>query len=174
MSLARLSDFKTAWNVSSRIDEGRKLGRIALRADGVRFEGIVVPLGLERAVYSHTIGTLFAVSQGEIAMLDEREFNYERIDVTNSVRWLSGARPRQRFRVYTYMPQASSVYRLQSAAKSGMQIAISKAYVDALERAVEMYRASVAITIPALVWPVVALTISQPEYQAYSEKDPLA
>lgn len=158
MSVARLYGYRTAWNVASRVKEGKNLGRIALRADGVEFDGLIVPLGLEQGQGYTTTGTVFAVSARELALLDEREVNYTREPITDKLRWLSGVKPRGEYLVYTYVPKQEAIETLQAARLRGLEPVVVQSYLKVIEAAVERHRSQYAIEVPVPEWSVTALS----------------
>lgn len=151
---AQLSGYRPAWNVAAQIREGNNLGRVALYADGSQYDGLIVPIGLESGAEHETIGMLFEVTVTELTLLDMRELNYDRVDVTEDVRWLQGAPVTDNFTAYVYVPKVASVRRLREAVDAGVQVAVVKSYLDILERAVQNFDFELKPNIPAPDWHV--------------------
>ncbi len=151
---ASLSGFRTAWNVATRINEGRNLGRVALYADGSPYDGLLVPIGLEAGEGYHTQGMVFQTSESDLDALDEREVNYDRVDVTHEITWLDGGAPSGTHQVYTYVPKPASVAMLHEAAKGGMKVVVTKSYLDILHHVAERYEYAAPLVIPAPHWQV--------------------
>lgn len=151
---ARLTGYRTAWNVAARINEGRNLGRTALYADGKLYEGLIVPIGLEAGRDYTTNGMIFLAQEEDLALLDDREVNYDRVDVTESITWFATDAPANSFQVYTYVPKAASIEMLYGVAKSGMKAVVAKSYLDILYRAAERYEHEVPLVIPEPHWQV--------------------
>jgi dephospho-CoA kinase len=75
-------------------------------------QGLVVSLGLVIADDESCNGVIVRVSAAELALLDWRERDYERTDVTDMIRREDGA-PRER--VVTYVPRRSAIERYEEA-----------------------------------------------------------
>lgn len=126
-SIARLHGFGRRWNY----------GSLHLRAHWVHdgrsvASGIVVSLGLEQAEETCN-GVIVRVSEGELGLLDWRERDYARTDVTTSVsaddpHW-SGRR-----RVFTYVPRPGAVARYERARDDG-RAAVRREYLELVRQA---------------------------------------
>ncbi len=93
------------------------------RADGTLIaDGVIVALGVVRAGDESANGIVARVSDLEIAALDVRERDYDRLDVTESVELL-GDRTRCTFaagdRVVTYVPRRLAIERYEAARDAG-------------------------------------------------------
>lgn len=126
---AWLSGFGRRWNY----------GSLRQRADwhgpfGPVEAGIVVSLGLVAVGGGQRCnGAVVRVSSGELALLDERESDYERIDVTDRVEVPAGP---VGGRIATYVPRPSAIERYESA-RDARRAAIRAGYVDLVLSAFE-------------------------------------
>jgi cation transport regulator ChaC len=159
---AELHGWSRAWNVGS--DHESHPERTFLLADGRRFDGVTVVLGIERVPAGSCHGAVFPVDRRDLELLDVRERNYDRVDVTRDVTWPGKAPDCV---VFTYVPHASAVSRLQDAIASGRPVNIRQGYADLVEGAfarlgrLELYRSTtseasydrVAMEIRFAVWP---------------------
>jgi cation transport regulator ChaC len=134
---ARLAGLHRAWVVGS--DATSHPERTFLRADGSVFTGVTVVLGLTPGPMSDLIpgpasgdggchGAVFRVTPGDLALLDRRERNYRRVDVTGRVTWPD--RPHVHT-VWAYLPRARAVARL----RSGRELRVRAQYVAVVEAA---------------------------------------
>ena len=151
---ASLAGYRTAWNVAARINEGKNMGRIARYADGVSYEGLIVPIGLEEGSGYSACGMVFQAQEGDLALLDEREVNYDRVDITEHIEWIAEPAPEEPYRVYTYVPKPASVAMLYDAASIGMKAVVTKSYLDLLHGVAERYHHDTPLVIPAPHWQV--------------------
>lgn len=151
---ASLSGYRTAWNVAARINEGKNMSRIARYADGISYEGLIVPIGLEEGSNYSATGMVFQAQEDDLALLDEREVNYDRVDVTEHIEWIAEAAPKEPYRVYTYVPKPASVAMLYDAASTGMKAVVTKSYLDTLYRVAERYHYETPLVIPVPQWQV--------------------
>jgi cation transport regulator ChaC len=97
---------------------------------GAELSVTIVALGLAAAADETTNGVVVRVDDEELARLDRRERDYDRVDVTEAVEApvpLDG-------RVVTYVPRPSAVERYESARDSG-RAAIEQRYWDLVEGA---------------------------------------
>jgi cation transport regulator ChaC len=122
-------------------------------------QGLVVSLGLVTADDESCNGVIVRVTTDELAMLDWRERDYERTDVTDMVRREDGVRPD---RVVTYVPRPSAIERYE-AARDRRRAGIRKSYWTMVHGAfgdlggdhLERYEAT-----PSPDVPVVDMTLS--------------
>lgn len=117
--------------------------------------GTIVALGVVESAGESVSGVINLVTDEELAGLDQRERNYDRVDVTDCVE-ADGAR-----RIVTYVPRRSSIERYELARDAGTA-AVRRSYWDLVDdafaelgqQAVERYRAST----PSPDVPVVEVT----------------
>jgi cation transport regulator ChaC len=117
------------WNYGIALQPGAVTGA---HADGL---DAVVALGIVAAPNEWMNGILALVSAEELARLDARERNYDRVDVTDLVRVLDGgeAAPKiHRAALYVPRPHAVSVYQ---QARSVGRAAIEQRYWDLVDTA---------------------------------------
>jgi cation transport regulator ChaC len=134
-SIATLHGFGRRWNYGSL--HLRANWRHAGRSVA---SGIVVSLGLEEADESCN-GVIVRVSAGELALLDWRERDYQRIAVTSQVTSqvtslvsADGSDPSEPHRVFTYVPRPSAISRYERARDEG-RAAIRSEYVRLVRQA---------------------------------------
>lgn len=154
MQFARLAGYRTAWNVASHAHEGNRLGRKAVQSDGLQYDGIIVPIGLEEGDSFSTSGVVFEVSRRELELLDVREVNYDQKDITSAICWLANVVPNQEFKVYTYVPKISSINALRDALANGTKIIVMKSYLELLQDAAREYADVHPVTVPVPEWTV--------------------
>jgi cation transport regulator ChaC len=154
--VARLTGWRRAWNVGS--DRTSHPERTFVRADGSEFTGVTAVLGLTPADGDVCTGAVLPVSTEDLARLDVRERNYDRVDVTGLVTW-AGA-PRSRV-VFAYVPRPVATARLRAAVADGREVNVRAGYVRLVEAAftalglLAQYRRST----PAVPFPVEDLAI---------------
>src|SRR6188508_844850 len=89
------------------------------RSDGIVIDdGVIVALGVVAAPDEAVNGIVARVSAVEIAALDQRERDYDRVDVTPAVT-VRGVAPEADARIVTYVPRASAVERYEAARDQG-------------------------------------------------------
>lgn len=118
---ARLRGFGRAWNYGSlrqRADWDGPHGRVV--------QGVVVCLGLERHADLTCNGALVRVDADELAALDRRESDYDRVEVGDQTEHVAGALDGP---VVTYVPRPSAVERYAAAKQEG-RAAIRHGYVE--------------------------------------------
>ena len=169
---AEITGWKRAWNVGS--DRHSHPERTFLRPDGSEFTGVTVVLGLEPGAPTDVCdGSVFAVSERDLTLLDVRERNYDRVDVTSTVTWPE--MPSSRV-VYTYLPSALARRRLDDARASRRPINVRRAYKELVEAAfartgrLELYRR----TTPPVPYPVEDMTAIVPAQAAADDTAPVA
>ena len=121
--VATLRGHRRVWGVAmdnSRDEPGYKSYR--LRADGSRPRIFVAFLDIEPDPASTVIGVCTPVADGELAGLDDRERNYDRVDVTDAI---DGARGR----VWAYRGSRAGQARLRDGLAAG-RAAVSRDYLD--------------------------------------------
>jgi len=123
LEAAELRGWQRAWNVGS--DKESHPERTFRLADGTEYEGLTVVLGLEPG--ERCAGSVFAVTDADLALLDVRERNYDRVDVTDQITW---ARRPENCTIYTYTPKTTAIERLVAALASRRRINVRKGYVD--------------------------------------------
>lgn len=122
----RLRDYRRAWNVA--MDNSRSLPGYKYylsAADSSRPAVFVTFLNLVPAKGRNVSGMLFPVDGGELAALDRRERNYDRLDVTGLLEQpIDG-------RAWTYRGKPAAERRFARAAQEGRAV-IDKRYLDAV------------------------------------------
>jgi hypothetical protein len=121
--VATLRAHRRVWGVA--MDNGRDLPgykSYRLRADGSRPQVFVAFLDIEPDPAATVIGVCTPVADGELAGLDDRERNYDRVDVTDAI---DGARGR----VWAYRGSRAGRQRLHEGFASG-RAAVSRDYLD--------------------------------------------
>ena len=89
------------------------------RSDGIVIDdGVIVALGVVAAPGEAVNGIVARVSEVEIAALDQRERDYDRVDVTAAVT-VHGLSPEPDARIVTYVPRPSAVERYEAARDQG-------------------------------------------------------
>ncbi len=126
MHIAHVDGFGRRWNYGSKV----------LRGDWIHNDrevvgGLVVSLGVVAATGESCNGVVFDVDDDELAALDWRERDYERVDITD----LTNVEA-DRFdgRVQVYVPRPSSIERYEVARDEG-RAAIRQSYWTLVEDA---------------------------------------
>lgn len=89
------------------------------RPDGIVVDdGVIVALGVVAAADEAVNGIVARVSDVEIAALDQRERDYDRVDVTAAVT-VDGSAVEPDARIVTYVPRRSAVERYEAARDQG-------------------------------------------------------
>lgn len=120
---AELRGWQRAWNVGS--DKESHPERTFRLADGSEYEGLTVVLGIEPG--DRCAGSVFAVTEEDLALLDVRERNYDRIDVTDQVTWAS--RP-ESCTIYAYTPKNTAIAKIAAALAGHRRVNVRRGYVD--------------------------------------------
>ena len=149
VAVAHLDGYGRRWNY----------GSLHLRGDwhhdGVAVtQGLVVSLGLVAADAEICNGVVVRITDDELAMLDWRERDYERTDVTDLIR-LDGDRRVER--VMTYVPRSSAIERYEAARDRG-EAGIRQSYWELVHAAfgelgddhLERYTATPAPDVPVV------------------------
>ncbi|MGW0486516.1 gamma-glutamylcyclotransferase family protein [Nonomuraea sp. NPDC003214] len=131
---AKLQGWARSWCVGS--DKSSHPERTYFRSDGLEYTGVTVVLGIEPRMYDECDGTVFPVLRDDLSLLDMRERNYERIDVSEDVTW--AGKPKN-CRVYTYAPLKAATARITEAIKSGREVNIRQGYVRLVREAFAKY-----------------------------------
>ncbi len=157
VAVAHLDGYGRRWNYGSLHLRGDWL------VDGVSVSrGLVVSLGLVAGDTETCNGVIVRVTDDELAMLDWRERDYERTDVSEGIRVEGAQRTSAVERVVTYVPRPSAVERYEAARTDG-RAAIRQSYWDLVRTAfadlggghLTQYE-----TTPAPDVPVVDMTLS--------------
>ncbi|HUS43219.1 MAG TPA: gamma-glutamylcyclotransferase family protein [Ilumatobacteraceae bacterium] len=155
--VAQLDGYGRRWNYGSMHLRGD------WHHDGVTVrQGLVVSLGLVASDSESCNGVIVRVTADELAMLDWRERDYERTDVTDTIRRVDHVHPE---RVMTYVPRPSAIDRYETA-RDRRQAGIRQSYWELVTAAfsnlggdhLERYAAT-----PAPDVPVVDMTLSMLE-----------
>jgi dephospho-CoA kinase len=149
VAVAHLDGYGRRWNY----------GSLHLRGDwrhaGIEVtQGLVVSLGLVASDAESCNGVIVRVTAEELAMLDWRERDYERTDVSDLIR-TEGDRIGER--VMTYVPRASAIERYEHARDRG-RAGIRQSYWELVECAfgelgddhLERYTATPAPDVPVV------------------------
>lgn len=124
---ATLVTYGRRWNYGSLRQRAR------WTSDGRTIDdGVVVSLGLERADDETANGAVIRVSDDELALLDRRESDYDRVEVTDLVDAGRALRPGEP--VVTYVPRASAIHRFERA-RAERVAAVKTSYVALVEQA---------------------------------------
>jgi cation transport regulator ChaC len=155
-AIAHLDGYGRRWNYGSM----HLRGDWHLEGNHVR-QGLVVSLGIVRSDTETCNGRIVKVTDDELAMLDWRERDYERTDVSDVIRLDDGgAAPA----VWTYVPRASAIERYLDARDRG-RAAVRRSYWELVDAAFgelgSDHRDRYAAT-PAPDVPVVDITLSVP------------
>jgi dephospho-CoA kinase len=130
--VATLRGHRRAWGVA--MDNRRDLPgykSYRLRADASRPALYVAFLDIERHDDAVVTGVCTAVGERELDLLDRRERNYERVDVTD---WVSGGRER----VWAYRGSDGGRARLREGLAAG-RAAVSRDYLEAVLSAIAAF-----------------------------------
>ena len=119
---AALAGYGRRWNYGTMV-EGESI-------DEPGRTWTVVALGLEASSSESVNGLIARVDEGDLAALDRRERNYDRVDVTDLITVVGHAVSS----VVTYVPRPDPVERFEAARAAG-SAAISKRYWDLVDGA---------------------------------------
>jgi cation transport regulator ChaC len=131
----RLRDHRRAWNVA--MDNTLTLAGYKLylsAADSSRPAVFVTFLNLVPADGRHVSGVLFAVDEDELAVLDRRERNYDRRDVTGSIDGHCAGR------VWTYIGKPEAERRFAIGAREGRAV-IDRTYLESVRAGFDLIAA---------------------------------
>jgi len=153
---ARLAGWRRVWNVGS--DEESHPERVVYRA-GERFHGVMVVLGIEPTASARPCdGAVFPATRYDLANLDIRERNYDRVDVTHEVSWPNKPADCE---VHTYVPKPTAINRI-GRAEGVRPVVVRRGYFTLVEEAfteagqLDSYRE----TTPAPPYPIVDLIVA--------------
>lgn len=127
---AKLNGWARSWCVGS--DKTSHPERTFYFPDGSAYEGLTVVLGIEPSRHAECDGGVFPISRSDLTLLDVRERNYRRIDVSPHVTW--AGKPAN-CTVYTYVPLSEATARIADAVKSGRKVNIRRSYIDLVQQA---------------------------------------
>lgn len=134
--LAMLGGYGRRWNYGSLHQRASWTA-----PGGPVVDGVVVCLGLEAATSERCNGAVFPVTDDELALLDWRERDYDRVDVTDRIAIVdpasgtpAGGSARPAARVVTYVPRPSAVERYREARDHG-RAAVKRTYHELVDRA---------------------------------------
>jgi len=119
--LKRLAGMRRTWGVATDNSRGIPGYKMYLRrCDGSRPAVFVAFLDLVPDPRASVTGVCREVTDGELAILDRRERNYDRVDVTESIESPPG-------RVWAYLGSAQARERLRRAREAGTAV-VSRDY----------------------------------------------
>lgn len=121
VAAAHLDGYQRRWNY----------GSLHLRGDWhhagvIVAQGLVVSLGLAMAADASCNGVVVRITADDLALLDWRERDYARTDVTDLIRRDDGGRLEQ---IVTYVPRPGAVERYEEARDQG-RAGIRRSYWD--------------------------------------------
>jgi cation transport regulator ChaC len=123
---AHLHGFGRRWNYGSKRQRADWHG-----PDGFVESGVVICLGIEAAADERCNGVVVRVDDRELAALDRRESDYDRVDVTDLV---ATEREAIEGRIVTYVPRPSAIERYLSA-RLERRAAVRLGYVELVRAA---------------------------------------
>lgn len=155
---AELAGWGRRWNYGV----GHVVGSWRTATGALVSDGVIVALGLVASDTEHTNGIVARVTAEELAFLDVRERDYDRVDVTDAV--TTDAHRADGERVVTYVPRRSAIERYENARDAG-RAGVRGTYWGLVDAAfavlgpdrLERYRSST----PAPDVPVVAVLDAQ-------------
>jgi hypothetical protein len=123
---ARLHGWRRGWGVAMDNTVTIPGYKYYLDADGARPAVCVAFLDLDEAPGAWVNGVCLPVNAAMLDVLDDRERNYERVEVTSAVEPLIG-------RTWAYTGRADSRRRFGDASATGRCV-VARAYLDAIEQ----------------------------------------
>ncbi len=129
-SYASLKGWVRDWSVGT--DKTSHPERTFRKQDGSEFADMTVVMGIRELSESSCDGAVFPVSRGDLSLLDVRERNYERLDVSDAVTW--AGKPNGCV-VYTYIPRKEATDRLDAARRERREIVIREGYLNSIRQA---------------------------------------
>jgi gamma-glutamyl AIG2-like cyclotransferase len=158
---ARLREHRRVWGVAMDNSVAVPGYKVYELPDGSRPAAAVAFLDLERVEDARAVeGAVLDVGPDALAVLDDRERQYERVDVTALVETCDGA-PLDG-RVWTYVGRAPGRSRVAAGRAGTAEVVVQRAYLDLVEAAfaalgddaLARYRASTELPPP---FPVLEL-----------------
>jgi cation transport regulator ChaC len=126
--IAHLEGYGRRWNYGSPTQRGDwSQGEVRVN------RGVIIYLGIEESDSESSNGVVVRVSRDELAELDWRERDYDRVDVTDLISIEAGTLVGP---VVTYVPRPSAIERYVEARDSG-RAAVEKRYWDLVHEAFE-------------------------------------
>lgn len=127
-----LNGYERNWDVGMDNLHSRTDDKFFVDADGSRFDGVILSLGIAAANAQRINGVVFRVDSRLLPSLDKRERRYNRIDVTAHV--VTPSSYVGESTIYTYAPKADAVARATKAIAS-RTAAVPRAYHDKVRAA---------------------------------------
>ena len=128
---ARLIGYERNWVVGMDNIHARTDDKFFVNADGTRFRGVVLSLGIAPMDSMPVNGVVFRTEPRFLPTLDRRERRYDRIDITDSVTTSPAIScPR----VYTYVPRTDAVDTASAAIAAGTAV-VPRAYHEKVRAA---------------------------------------
>lgn len=93
-------------------------------------DGVIVALGLIAAGDEKVNGVIASLTDDELAFLDRRERNYDRVDVTGTTTTVASTTDP----IYVYVPRSSSIERYETARDAGVA-GVRRTYWDLVDAA---------------------------------------
>lgn len=122
-SMAILEGWARSWNTGS--DPRDQPERVWRGEQNEVFDGTIASLGIVPREDAECPGALYRISVSDLAVVDNRERDYERINITGLVR---GPELNPTDAVFTYVPTEKSQQRLRRAQAEGKAV-LSKGYL---------------------------------------------
>jgi hypothetical protein len=128
---AILRGWTAQWNVGS--ETASQPERVWTSEVSGAFAGVLVSLGLERGGASaQTAGAIYHLAGQDIAALDRRERDYDRLNVSDGVRWVAGPDPS--LETFAYVPRPAAAETLRCGLAQGRAV-LSSNYWGLVESA---------------------------------------
>lgn len=142
--IGHLRGYRRSWNVSSDSSDPMN-SRYYVDETGGRIESAVAALGIYESAGTWINGVLIRVDAADLRLLDRREKNYNRVEVTDRIE----CEATDRLTALTYVPKPESVERTREAQRAGRCV-VAQSYFDLVETGfrqlgddhLETYRAS--------------------------------
>jgi dephospho-CoA kinase len=126
--VGRLHGYRRAWIVSSESADLKRRGRHFVDEAGRAVDDAVAALGIYEQPDHWINGALFTVGDADLQLLDRRERNYDRVDVSDRIE-CGATGP---MTVLTYVPKPESVARTLDALRAGRCV-VAQPYLDLVE-----------------------------------------
>ena len=131
----RLLEYRRAWNIArDNADDIPGLDHFVHGATGARVDGFIVSVNVRPAPGRWVNGIAFRAAAAEIAILNKRESNYDRIDVTKLIEPAPGGR------VWVYRGKVAAEARYAQGVAAGTAM-INSAYHTVVYLAFESHGA---------------------------------